>query len=1205
MPLIKESFIEALTDSLNIETVIGRYVKLDRAGSNYKGMSPFGNERTSSFLVSPSKNIWKDFSTGKGGSGFVSFVMQKESLSYPEAIEKIASMFGKPVEHEEVTQEMKQKIERKEELRSVLNSTYKKYQEALKNLPEEHPAIKELKRRGYDQDDIEEWGIAFAPENFLYDILKNSGRVEIGKDLGLIAGRDNKWDKYSNRVIYPINDKTGKLIGFAGRDITGSAKAAKWINPDVSQANLLYNKSAELFALDKAKSNIVKMGFATIVEGYNDVIAFHKYGLPNTVAPCGTAITSGQILAIKKYTDKVLFAMDPDKAGRASMVRYIPEFIKNGFRCEVMHLTADPDDYCRNLNTEGFFSEEKTLVDLINVPGQKFDGFKLLIEEYIQKDYLESKKSLEIEVALLDSMETSFKEEIEKLKSKESEQELRVHERNDELLAAEREHGKKSEEYKLANQTYISAKNELAKTKSLLKSFPVPEDLRKQRESVSKFKNDYQRLYISAEFSRSSGARQLCEVICHVQDKAFFEIYLGWIREESGVSNKVLTEWIRDIRSDQKIDELSSKDDRFFKIDYQLPKDVNIPLGELIDDINRYNMFMANSKIYFAKEADDDDVVTFYSVSNFEIEVLQHMNDEKFPMKLFRIKNIFGDEKVFDERSECLNQPQMFDNMVTGKGNFRFDGTAKDLKRLRTYLFDKMGIGKKIDVLGWQPDGKFWAWNNGIILENGEELEIDEHGKVVIDKVYYYIPSANSIYKNNLYKFDGQKRFEKMPNQIDFSLFLMQVKKVHRDHAISGILFAIASLFRDHIGNKLKRFPILFLYGPGGTGKDELAEIIQGFVGVPQTAINLEGDVSTTKASIRELAQFRNGISQFSEYKRGKKEHDGILKQIYDLRGYKRGTIESHVGTESVPVESSVILTGNDFPDAEALIQRLIWNEMTKNVFTREELLEFDKLKDWVADGISGYSNEILKHRKVFVENFEKKQRGWKGILKERFPDAKERMIANLSILSSCYEIFREIGFFKFPFSQEEMIDHFAVSIDQQLRKINSASILVRFFDCFISCLRGNPNDRIQVHRMVNMEGNKLYIQWTHSYAKVQMQWYKLYNESAPNKNTVLDEIKKHPGLFLESKTSYSFDSGRDAVRSSAIALNMSELTESMRNDIISSIMFQLNEGTVFHGTQAGSIDSAVTQQTALPMTGFAEDDDVNNSSNSDPDVPY
>lgn len=1154
MGYIKKDFIDKLLDRAHIAEVIGKFIDLKRAGANFKAKSPFGDDKTASLMVSPVKNIWKDFSSGKGGN-MVNFVMEKETCSFPEAIEKIAGIYNEVVEYEsgEFSEKKKEVLEQKEKMRLVLKAVHELYIKEYKKTVVDHPVRAEVElHREYDQEVILEWGIGYAPENFLYDKLSSSGRVSVGENLGLVV---RQWDMYSNRVIYPIHDENGLLIGLAGRNISDK-KVAKWINPPVNLENLLYNKSKVWFGLHKAKMAIRKKGEVFITEGYNDVIGFQLYGLDNTVAPCGTAITPEQINNLKKLCTKAIFCMDPDKAGKAAVLKQIPEFIKQGFRTEAILLDLDPDDFTRQYKDIIVLSEG--LDNMFGQTGVRIDGFRLLVNELIKKDYYELEEKLEIEKKRLVDLEAEHilqKEILVKERSALEGDYLTVDNLRKEIELNE---GKKSDKYKEQQLTVSAVKGQLDFKKHELKNFTESIELKQQKNLVEKLTKDFNEVYIASEHKRASGAKELCKLIITIEDNALFQIYMNWIQAESKVTKSVLNTWIKELKN-----EAEESEDNY--IEYELPKEVlaRHTLKELERPIKHYGMFMALNQIYMALPEDRARVVHFQSISNFAIEILQHMNDEKYPMKLIRIVNVHGKDVIFDTLSENLNAPQAFYNTMSSHGNFNFKGNNQDLGCLRTYLFDNMGNGRKIDVLGWQPDGNFWAWNNKVIAENGDDVPIDENGVFVHKGTHYYIASANKIYKNSSSKYNSQKRFKVMENEIPFEVYMQKVYKVHREHAISGLLFGIASLFQDIAVDENGNFPILFLYGPGGTGKDELAYIIQSFTGVPQIPINLEGGASTLKAKIIELAQFKNGISQLSEYKRGDDKVDGTLKAIWDRVGYKRGSIESRIAIDTVDIESSVILTGNDFPPKEPNIIRTIWNEMTKSVFSQEEMKDFDELNDMTQKGVSGYSHKLLEFREVYKEKFSKSYRFWKSQLQHYFPEAKGRIVSNLAVLGSTYQIMRDDAEVIFPFSQDDMIQHFRRGIDHQIAKINSASIMVRFWDCFIVSLRGHKDERIQVNHIVNIEGGILYFNWTHVYAKIERQWWQQYKEGPPNKNTVKEELQKS-GLLVEEKASHSFDKGREANRTSAYGINLAKLSENQREDIVGSILFQSNEGSLF-----------------------------------------
>jgi DNA primase catalytic core len=352
-------------------------------------------------MVSPVKQIWKDFSSGKGGN-IVNFLMELKGFSYTEAIEHLAKKYNENIQYEntEMAQKKAEQISLKEKIRPVLKATLEQYQKQFQLLPENHPAkLEVIQKREYTQDDIIEWGIGYAPENFLYDLLKNSAKVTQGIQLGLLGeGQHNVYDKYTNRVIYPIHDRNGLLIGLAGRDLSGKKEAAKWINPKVDADNILYDKSKVWFGMHKARTEIRKRNEAFIVEGYNDVIAMHKYGCINTVAPCGTAITEQQMNELKKICDKIVFVMDPDEAGKRSVIKHSKEFLKLGFRVEVITLDLDPDDFSRKYS------------DLIAIAGGlqimfnyeiRVDAFKILMDDAMQGSDIDKTKGAQILAELI------------------------------------------------------------------------------------------------------------------------------------------------------------------------------------------------------------------------------------------------------------------------------------------------------------------------------------------------------------------------------------------------------------------------------------------------------------------------------------------------------------------------------------------------------------------------------------------------------------------------------------------------------------------------------------------------------------------------------------------------------------------------------------------------------------------------------------
>ena len=574
------------------------------------------------------------------------------------------------------------------------------------------------------------------------------------------------------------------------------------------------------------------------------------------------------------------------------------------------------------------------------------------------------------------------------------------------------------------------------------------------------------------------------------------------------------------------------------------------------NEIIEYGLFQHKNRIYTS--AGKEGTEYFMSISNFSIEIVQHMQDEKFPMKLIRICNIYGSEKIFDILSDKINSLPSFKNVVTSFGNYYFSGTPSQHERLLRYLFDRMGTGRKISILGWQTEG-FWAWNNKIVIPQGEDIVLDKTGLFNYQKTCYYIPSANANYENNAFMYGAQKRFKSTATSLAPPEYFRQMYKVHRSHAITAILFGIGAFYQDIIVAGTGFYPLLFLYGPASTGKDNLCEAVQSLMGIPQTAIQLEGGASTIKAQIREFSQFSNGISQLSEYKRGNPQIDGVLKGLWDRRGYKRGTIESPVATEEVPILSATILTGNDCPDAEALITRLLWEEMKQQEFDDEAKKQYNLLKDMCKKGISGMADFFIHKRDFFADKFletyrEAKRNFTKG---EVFKNVPSRITDNLSVLRAVFSIFKNDWIF--PFTEEEMLAHFEIMVDSQRKKIETDSAANRFWDCILVCMRLTQGEALRMGINLREEGGYLSFNFSTVYSIVQRQWFIQYRENAPSKTELRRQIKEAESFVGEDK----------AVRinltinspTSAIKVNINKLP--IRAELIAEIENQRLRGEV------------------------------------------
>lgn len=1008
MPYIKNEIIDKIYECDLCET-IGRIYhdpsyKILSNGTA-KGLSPFTNERTPSFVVSNVKGIWKDFASGKGGKSVIEFIQAYKGMDFPEAVKLSCEVLNIPIEYEKETEAQKAKRQEKKSLGEIIAFVKENYKE---NLPKLSLAQKYMQERGFSEEILSDFEIGYALAG-MYEILKERGQVSEGVALGVLKAYQNGgyYDFFKGRIIFPISDKHGHCVGFGGRVMPSEAKEGmpKYLNSSESE---VFHKSELLYGFHLARNSMAQRGEVYLVEGYTDVMRMHQIGLRNCVATLGTALSAQHLAEIKKLCKKLIIFRDSDKAGATAAYRDMGLALEAGLFVERVV----------------FPSEHKEDPDSI---GQR-EGAVALIES-ARCD------------AVLHYLQGAYEEALVRADTK----------------------GKKV--------------------------ILMPEDKKRLSDLA-------------------------LELIGKIPDVVTREAYMEQVKARFGI--KVAIEKPKEEKTyleTPRFNFSGFSGDIDPLEDYQFPKEVEDP-SVYKNEILEYGVFQHANRIYCSTDKGN----AFYDISNFSIEIIQHMQDEQFPMKLIRICNVHGVEKIFDVLSEKINTLNSFKNVVTSYGNFSFSGSAAQHERLLRYLFDRMGTGRKIDVLGWQAEG-FWVWNNKIVIPGLREEAINSEGLFKYQHDSYYIPSANKNFEKNMYKYGAQKKFRSIPTEVSLPQYLKQLYKVHRGHAITGILFGIGSLFQDIVVSCTGFFPILFYFGPASTGKDNICEAIQSFVGQPQTAIQLEGSASTIKAQIREFAQFSNGISQLSEYKRGNPQVDGIIKGLWDRRGYKRGSIESKVAVDEVPIISSTLLTGNDSPDAEALITRLIWEEMKVQEFSEEAKAYYNKLKDMCRRGVSGISDWLLHKRAVFQEHFLEVYREKKRLLSEReaIKGVPVRMIDNLAVLYAVYGIFEREGIF--PFWQEDMERHFDSLIENQRRKIESDSVYQRFWDCFMVCMRLTQGERLQVDTNLRAEGGSIYFNFSTVYSIVQRQWFVQYREQAPGKSEMRRQLREDSSYMGEEKS--------------------------------------------------------------------------------------
>ena len=357
--MIQKSTIDQVFDAARVEEVIGDFVQLKKSGSNYKGLSPFSDERTPSFMVSPVKQIWKDFSSGKGGN-VVAFLMEHEHFSYPEAIKYLARKYGIEIEETEQTDEQKQQADERESM-YLVSEFAKDYfkRQLLKTETGKAIGLSYFKERGFTKETIEKFGLGYSPDvwdAFTSEAIKQGYKLDFLEKTGLsIVKEEKQFDRFKGRVMFPIHSMSGRTLGFGGRILTNDKKAAKYLNSPESD---IYHKSKVLYGIYYAKQSIAKEDNCYLVEGYTDVIQMHQAGIENVVSSSGTALTSEQIRLINRLTQNITVLFDGDAAGIRASIRGIDLILEQGMNVKVCGFPEgeDPDSFAKN-NTENDIKE--------------------------------------------------------------------------------------------------------------------------------------------------------------------------------------------------------------------------------------------------------------------------------------------------------------------------------------------------------------------------------------------------------------------------------------------------------------------------------------------------------------------------------------------------------------------------------------------------------------------------------------------------------------------------------------------------------------------------------------------------------------------------------------------------------------------------------------------------------------------------------
>jgi DNA primase len=355
--MITQTTIQQILNRIDIIDVVGSYVKLKKRGTNYLGLCPFHNEKSPSFTVSPNKEIYKCFGCGKSGNT-ISFIMEHEKYSYVEALRWLANRYNIEVEETEVSAEVRQQQQAADSL-YILNNFAQQYFSKTLLEDDEGQAIglSYLKERGFDDAVIEKFKIGYCKEDrtsFVQEALAKQYNRDLLIKSGLAAIRNEELvDNYRGRIIFPIHNTTGKILGFGARIIKKNDRAPKYIN---TPENEIYIKSRILYGMYFARQSVDKLDECLLVEGYTDVTSLHQAGIENVVASGGTSLTTDQIRLVKKYTNNLTIIYDGDAAGVKAALRGLDMALEEGLNVKLLLIPdkEDPDSYVKKVGADAF-----------------------------------------------------------------------------------------------------------------------------------------------------------------------------------------------------------------------------------------------------------------------------------------------------------------------------------------------------------------------------------------------------------------------------------------------------------------------------------------------------------------------------------------------------------------------------------------------------------------------------------------------------------------------------------------------------------------------------------------------------------------------------------------------------------------------------------------------------------------------------------
>lgn len=1136
--MIPQETISRIIEQSDIVAIISEHIKLDKRGVNYIGCCPFHTEKTASFSVSPAKNIYKCFGCGASGN-VVKFIEDIEHISWIESIKQLAERAKIELPKRDISPEEKTALDRRERLFIVNQFAQAHFETTFLNSAGRGYML----NRDFNDDDFAAFNIGFAADgwNDLTDASKKAGyKPEIMLEAGLLAKSEagKVFDRYRDRVIFPIQNVSGGIAGFTGRIINADDKSAKYLN---TPETTIFNKSALLYGLFQAKNTIIKEGRCNLVEGNTDVMRWHKCGIKNTVATCGTALTPQHAKLIHRFTNNLTIVFDADSAGIKATIKGIDVCVAEGLNVYIalLPIGEDPDSFARGktekemrtwleANEKDFimFRADMAQKEMEDKPAERariMNDLKETIakmpDAITRQVYLEEvskvfntdlktfSKGFTVETGDIFGIEANA----EAIRSEDA---VFIYTNKDDCMraiASGRENAIAIPCHPLKPE-HIGAIEVITKNLFFIDPVPPKIDIEQEPEVIK----DYKRLsergfrvnitppvdhnYDSDFISLAEAYFRLLSKSCDVynteqqktaiensaeflskQDKTTISIKTGEIAKMFGITKasfeQVLKPYINKNKSKTNIHfEQITVDDERFVID-----DID-RLPDYVDKsfLNKYHYFPVQNKngvkIFYMFRGENSQL---FRVGNFYMEPqFQVRHDDALKNK--RIVKLNHSElnssKFVEINSDAFIEFSAFKKFMWRQGPYIFrNGKPQHLDMILDSIALEFPVCDELEIYGRQEEG-FYALCNAIFSDEDSKIYyMNELGLISHKNHTYYSPSVSCIYKDvrkDGDKYAGDRFFIfRETNKINITSWASLMLKVYKynNNGYWSVIMSILAAFRSDIFKVDRLFTTLFLIGPTGCGKSELAQSMRAIYMHPDAPMfNL--NAGTDAAFYTALERYRDAIIIMEEYNDmqiSDNKFQGLKAAVYDGEGKTKRKDATSKDLDQSQVNAVPLILGQESPERDdaSLANRTVILPVKKiEYWTDEETENFQTLKKHEKQGLSNILIEILKIREIVVQQYAKNlrlvQKELRDDLRGQNQPFQPRILNTVSLFAAMVRMIEQhVPTFKLPFTYAEFYPIARKKLIDQSESISQTNRLAVFFDTLMM-LSEDPTSR-------------------------------------------------------------------------------------------------------------------------------------------------